>query len=590
MNKKRFFWHLFPYFIGVILISITVVTWLTSKSIRQYYLDDTANELQIRARMLAEQLISQVMLPVETVVDQACKRAGKLSATRVTIILPNGEVIGDSHAQPSKMDNHANRPEIIDALNRSTGMSIRFSRTLNQNMMYVAIPLIAHNDLIGALRTSMSISKIDANLAQIKKRTLLGAVITTLFVAGISLFISRRISRPVEEIKKGAASYARGKFDFKIISPEVEELDSLASALNQMADRLDERIKTIVRQRNEMEAVLTSMVEGVIAVDKNENIIFCNPTTARLFNRRLEDITGRSLYHLVRSQNLQRFVAEAIASDLPGEGDVDLFLDKERTFRIHSTPLRDADGNHIGTLFVLDDVTQTRQLENMRRDFAINVSHEIRTPLTAIKGFVETLLESGLSPDDQSHRFLTIIDKHVRRLEAIVNDLKSLSHLEMDDEQHGITLKVCNIADIIETTVQTCRDKAESKNIRLEWRCDPNVEAPVNPQLLERALANLIDNAINYSSAMDVVKVDAHAADTGIAIRVTDTGIGIAQKHQARVFERFFRADKGRSRESGGTGLGLALVKHIILAHGGTVEVDSTLGKGSCFSIHLPKQ
>ena len=588
-RKKRLFWLLFPYFLAVILLTLILAGWFSSRSMRQFYIEQTAADLKVRARLLSEQLIRYVMMQDEKAMDRAAKRAGRESRVRITVVLPNGTVIGDSHATPEKMNNHADRPEIQTAMNNDIGTSVRFSNTLNQNMMYVAVPLILHKDIVAILRTSMSISNIDANLKSIRNQMIAGGAVIALVAAAFSLLIARRISRPVEEIKNGAERYARGEFDHKLPMTHVEELSSLALSMNQMAASLDERIRTIVRQRNEIEAVLSSMEEGVLAIDNEERIIITNESVARIFNYNRERMPGRRLHQIVRSAELQRFVDDVRQSGESRDGLVTLYLDRTLTVRVHSTPLKDGNNKQIGTLFVLVDVTKIISLENMRRDLAINVSHEIRTPLTAIKGFVDTLTDEAQTHNAaDTDRFLVIIAKHVDRLVAIVDNLQSLSRIEEKDRKDEIRLEKIELCPVIQNAVENCMEAADKKNIRMETRCDADLVAMANATLLERAIVNLVENAIAYSQSGQVVMITARQDNSRIVIGIRDQGVGIARKHQDRIFERFYRADSARTRDAGGTGLGLAITKHIVLAHGGQIDVESALGKGSRFHIYLP--
>ena len=249
----------------------------------------------------------------------------------------------------------------------------------------------------------------------------------------------------------------------------------------------------------------------------------------------------------------------------------------------------DAGKEQIGTLLVINEVTQLRRLENLRKDFVANVSHEIKTPLTAIKGFVETLHQGNVDEPEESERFLGIIQKHVDRLSSIIDDLLSLSRIEQEDERQAIEFENKPIKDIFESAVQICRSKAEEKKIDLHLACEENLSSYMDPTLLEQAVVNLLDNAIKYSEPNSAIHLTANLSDSEVKIIVEDQGIGIAKKHLSRLFERFYRVDKARSRKLGGTGLGLAIVKHIAQAHGGQVTVKSTAGKGSTFTIHLPK-
>jgi two-component system, OmpR family, phosphate regulon sensor histidine kinase PhoR len=587
-KKKRLLRHLFPSYLLITLISLIAVTWFASRSIRNFYLEQTTDDLLARARLLKSQM-AQFLGPLETrVVDAVCKEVGESSATRFTVILPSGRVIGDSNEDPAVMDNHALRPEVITARNGDIGKSIRFSMTLRKRMMYVAIPLKEKEKMIAVIRAALPVTAIDQALKAIQIKIMLGGLFISLLAAGISLYVSRRISRPIEKLKKGADFFARGNLSHRMPGTDLVEIDSLIEALNQMAVQLEDRLNTIVRQKNELTAVLSSMAEGVIAVDMDERIISINKAGARIFEDLPQNLLNRSIPEAIRNPDLQKFINRALSSKENIEEDITLYQRGERILYVHHTPLEDAGGRQSGILVVLNDVTHLRKLENIRKDFAANVSHEIKTPLTAIKGFVETLRTGEVADPKETERFLAIIEKHVNRLTAIIEDLMKLSKIEQQDETSEIRLEESSVKSVILSAIQTCREKMETKNITVDLVCPEDISTRLDSTLMTQALVNLLDNAINYSREKSDIQISATLKDQELRIIVQDHGIGIPKEHLSRLFERFYRVDKARSRELGGTGLGLAIVKHIAHAHGGRVSVDSTFGKGSTFSLHLP--
>jgi two-component system phosphate regulon sensor histidine kinase PhoR len=587
-KKKRLLRHLFPSYLLITLISLVAVTWYASNSIRYFFLEQTASDLLSRARLLENQ-IPQFLGPLETsVVDAMCKEIGLSSGTRITVILPSGRVIGDSNEDPAIMDNHALRPEVITARKGDVGKSIRFSMTLQKRMMYVAIPLKDKKKIVAVIRAALPVNAIDQELKVIQIKIMLGGLFIALFAAGISLFVSRRISRPIENLKQGADFFARGDLSHRMSGTGLVEIDSLVETLNQMAGQLEDRLNTIVRQKNELTAVLSSMVEGVIAVDMDERIISINRAAARIFEKLPENLLNRSIPEAIRNPDLQKFINKALSSKENIEEDITLYQRGERILYVHNTPLQDPDGQRSGILVVLNDVTHLRKLENMRKDFAANASHEIKTPLTAIKGFVETLRTGECADPKETDRFLTIIEKHVNRLAAIIEDLMKLSKIEQQDEKSDIQLEENSVKSVISSAIQTCREKAEAKEIAIDFVCPEDISVLLDSRLMAQAVINLLDNAINYSSEKSDIQISASLKDKELRISVQDHGIGIPKEHLSRLFERFYRVDKARSRELGGTGLGLAIVKHIAHAHGGRVSVDSIPGKGSTFSLHLP--
>jgi two-component system phosphate regulon sensor histidine kinase PhoR len=589
-KRKRLLWQLFPSYLLITLISLLAASWYASEAMRQFFMDQIATDLKARAGLLQKQ-ITGLLSPLRSeTIDAICKEAGRLSATRITVILPDGTVIGDSRETPRLMDNHGSRPEIITALSGETGKSLRFSKTLMQRMLYVAVPIRDDRDIAAVLRTSLPATAVETEIRSIQLKIVLGGCIIALLAAGISWVISRRISRPIELMKKGAELFANGDLSHRLTFPDTEEMAALADAMNQMAVQLDNRIETIRRQRNQLETVLASMLEGVIAVDSEERIVSINRVAAQLFENEPANCQAKSIQEVIRSPALQQFIRRALNNPHPAEEDIIVYQNEERVIDVKSSPLLDSVQQQMGTLVVFNDVTQLRRLENMRRDFVGNVSHEIKTPLTAIKGFVETLQQGKVEKVHEKERFLGIIQKHVDRLNAIIEDLLTLSRIEQEDESKEINRVKVNLADAFQAAIQVCRPKAEEKHIHIDLDCEKDTTAIFDPTLIEQAVVNLLDNALKYSEPQSTVLVKSHQQNSEVIISVQDHGIGIAQKHLPRLFERFYRVDKARSRNMGGTGLGLAIVKHIAQAHGGYVKVESKLGEGSCFGIHLPQK
>ena len=587
-KKKRLIWQIYPTYLVITLISLVVVTWYASYSLRRFYLEEISSDLEMRARLIEKYVLEHFNPLNKKQIDSICKEIGKSTPTRITVILPSGRVVGDSADDPERMDNHLDRPEIIQALQGGVGVSTRHSRTLLKNMMYVGIPLRDESGTIGVVRTSMPLTSIDEVVEDVQIKISVAGLFIALLAAFVSLWVSRRISRPIEEIKRGAERFAGGDLQGRLPVFDSEEIGSLSEAMNQMAAELHKRINTVTEQRGEMEAMLSSMVEGVIAVDAEERVISMNHAAAKMFVCSPSKTQGRSIQEVVRNTVLQQFVKEAISSQKPLEKDIILYSDGERFLNTHGSLLRDAEGNQMGALIVLNDVTRLRKLENMRREFVGNVSHEIKTPITAIKASVETLRDGAMKTPADAEQFLEIAGRHVVRLEAIIEDLLSLSRIERDHEKEGIRLSRGKIREALEAAIQVCRPNADSKDVELALVCDEGIVVNMNSPLFEQAVINLLDNAIKYSHEKSKVAVEVTQTDSETVLSVEDHGRGIEKEHLPRLFERFYRVDKARSRELGGTGLGLAIVKHIAQAHKGRVTVESKHGKGSTFSVHLP--
>ncbi len=340
----------------------------------------------------------------------------------------------------------------------------------------------------------------------------------------------------------------------------------------------------------EGDALLSSMVEGVMGVDTDQRIILLNRAGADLLGIQRAHVKGKHILRVIKNEELQRFVRHTLAHDDPVEGDLALRHGRsERFLQMHGTVLRGPNGQKHGALVVMNDVTRLKRLENVRRDFVANVSHELKTPITLIKGFVETLRDGKRHDPQDITRFLGIVAKHAERLNTIIEDLLSLARIEQDAERGELRVKASRVREVLRAAVKNCQAKAAARRIRIRMACPTTLTVDANPSLVEQAVTNLIDNAIKYSDDGGVVAIRAARTATEWSVSVSDRGAGIPPEHLPRLFERFYRVDKARSRALGGTGLGLAIVKHIAMAHGGTVSVDSIVGKGSTFTIHLPR-
>lgn len=588
MRRKRLRWQLYPYFLLISLLSIVVVSWFTARSLHRFYVERTAADIETRAELTQGELMPLLNSGDRSNLDEMCKRLGRDSRTRFTVILPSGKVVGDSEEMSSGMDNHADRPEIRTAIHGQAGSSVRYSKTLQRNMMYVAIPVRKDGVVIGVVRASVPLYSVEEPFQRLRIE-LIGGAILVMLLAGIGSFaVSRRLSRPLEEMREAAERYALGNLSHRVPVPESEELGELAKVLNRLAAELGEKIALLEHQSNEQNAMFASMLEGVVAMDESQRVINLNPAAERLLGIRAADALNHSLHEAIRNSDLHSLVDQAFDKQEPVEGDVVLYNGQERYLLAHVTTLRNTVGRSVGALVVLNDVTRLRKLENVRRDFVANVSHELKTPITSIKGFVETLQEGAVNNPEDAQRFLEIIAKHADRLNSIIEDLLSLSRIEQQSDFSQVALENAPVLDVLNAAIQLCQPKATPKDIRITLDCPTGLRARINAPLLEQAIVNLIDNAVKFSDAGKSIQVQAVATPDALRISVQDEGFGIAAEHLPRIFERFYRVDKARSRQLGGTGLGLSIVRHIALAHGGKVDVTSTVGHGSTFTIVLP--
>lgn len=587
MKQKPLLLHLYIPLFMVTLLTVIAVMLDAGSFIKEFDEEQTRDNLYARAKLVEMQLTDNVWKD-NAKINEICLSAGKVSATRITIIKPDGIVIADSQENPLKMDNHGNRPEVIAALLGNTGASTRYSKTLNQQTFYVAIPVISNGNIVSVVRTSLPLKFINQAINIVKVKLLYASLIIIIISAMVSYFLYIKLSNPISEIRDRAIKFASNDFEHKLPHYSIAELESLASAMNYMAEQLYEKIDLTTQQNSKLEAILTSMMEGVVAIDNTEKIIIMNSAAAKLMSVDVNNSHGKKIYEVIRNADFLRFLNKIVDSGKMCEEEI-VFHDNNvlRYMQSHGVVIKNDTNDVIGILIVLNDVTNLHRLEEIRRDFVANVSHELKTPITSIKGFVESLQDGAIDEPADAQRFLDIIARHADRLNNIIDDLLALSHIEQAGGA-GIQMEIADVAGMLENAVNSCEYKLSEKNIKAIINCSPELKAVINSPLIEQAVINLIDNAVKYSDSGTVVTLSAFIEIDELIIKVVDHGTGIPAEALGRIFERFYRVDKGRSRKLGGTGLGLAIVKHILQTHGGHAEVESIVGEGSIFSLHIP--
>jgi two-component system phosphate regulon sensor histidine kinase PhoR len=585
VTKRRLFWDLYLSGLLPTLVALVAVAGYLVVKLDRFYLDQVQSDLTARARIMAASLIHT---PTPADMEGLCQHLGRLVSTRLTVIDPAGRVLADSDRDPASMESHAGRAEVDAALSGTVGVATRFSTTIRTRTMYVAVPMVRDGVVIGVVRAALPVTATDALVSVLNSRVALGAAAAALGVALLSIWTARRISRPLEQLRATAERFAAGDLHARAPGAVWIEMSSLASALNGMASSLDERMRTVMQQRNELQAVLSGMAEGVLAVDGDERVMSFNAAAARVFGLDLARDRGRSLYEVIRSPDVQRLALSVLQAGQPVEADVEFDMGEARFLRVRGSALVDAGGQRVGAILVFEDETTVRRLELVRREFVANASHELKTPITAIKGYVETLTDGACDDPVQAKRFLEIVARQADRLESIINDMLVLSRVEHEKDSGVIAMQTVPLADLVQGSVQACSGAAEAKGMSIRIECPAGISVTGNPRLLEQALTNLIDNAIKYSGPGKPVAVSGARCADGICLAVVDQGCGIAREHLDRVFERFYQVDKARSQDLGGTGLGLSIVKHIVALHKGRITVESTPGKGSTFTVVLP--
>ncbi len=436
---------------------------------------------------------------------------------------------------------------------------------------------------------------LNGDITSILWIALIGALVAGFFALFLSIFIARTLTEPLADMVHVVRNISEGIFRTRAWVRSKDEIGTLAESINQMSENLEERIKTISEHTNELMAILSSMIEGVVAIDENERVMMINEAAKKMFNLYDDSIIGRPYWEIIRNNELYNCIARALAEGHTRSAEITDALFSNKVFRAQVAPIFELPADNqqgkkkvTGAVLVFNDITDIRRLENMRIDFVANVSHELKTPITSIKGFVETLKERALTEPENARKFLDIIENHTNRLNNLINDLLNLSRIESKD----IPLKITEIdpLPVINKVAGglTHRFQEKKQALSIEFS-DTFPHLMADESLLEQAITNLLDNAIKYTEGGGKITVSGTTEKNWIRLEVADTGIGIPAKDLPRIFERFYRVDKARSREMGGTGLGLAIVKHIMAAHGGSVTVESKLGAGSKFTLLFPK-
>jgi len=517
--------------------------------------------------------------------DPWAHAASSRAQARVTVIDPQGLVLADSHHDPESMENHANRPEIRVAYQGRAGSSIRHSRTLDRDLCYLAVPLVYRSHAGYVLRLAVPLEDVDAAIAAVRWRILGASLAAALVALGVAYFFSRSFTHRIGRLRAFAEGLVGARFLQSLHPDAPDELGALARSLNSMASQLSELVKRLSLESARREAILASMAEGVLAVDGEMRVTFVNESFARAVGTPYPLPEKQTLVEVVRDPGLREMLTGVLATGSSGKERLQLSAAQGRSFEVHAAPL--AAGSGRGAIAILHDITDLERLEKIRKDFVANVSHELRTPLTAIRGYAETLLEGALEDPENNRKFLEIIRAHAIRLNNIASDLLTLSELESG--KPAPKPESVSICAALEAAFRAVEAEARVRGVNLICGRLEEARTAGDRVHLEQAFVNLLNNAVKFNRPGGEVWVAmTRQGAERIEISITDTGIGIPSEYLPRVFERFYRVDKARSREVGGTGLGLSIVKHVVERMGGTVAVESQLGKGSRFTVLLP--
>lgn len=563
-------------------IAAPVLWYYLSGEVEGYFTDRLAENLKAQAS-----IISLDLPPFDgsTKLDGLARKYKGLTGARVTIIDAAGLVLGDSDEDSSRMENHLGRPEVQSAIAQGWGRSTRYSHTIKIDMLYVAIAVKPVTGPGGFLRLSMPLHQVEEAMASIKREVAAGAFVIFLASIVLGIYFSRRITGKVGDMVAFTRAVASGNFGRRLHAGGRDELGVLAENLNEMAGQLSEKIDAITREKATLEAVLGGMTEGVLVTDKDGRVILVNKRVQEIFGLKKEDTLGRPFLEVIRNDELSRLIRAAHERRELVSGEVEVHLPESLYFQAGCVPLA-MKGGFAGAVLVLHDVTRLKALERVRRDFVANVTHELKTPISAIQGFTETLLAGALDEKDNARRFLGIIESNSRRLARLIEDLLTLSKIELGEVK--LTLGPVSLSNVCQEAAALLGPRIKEKKLTLSLEFSEGVpRVTADRDKLYQVVLNVLDNAVKFTPEGGKVSMTAKAVAYGgmVELVIRDTGSGIPPELLPRLGERFFRVDPARSRELGGTGLGLAIVKHLMKAHDGTFAIDSYPQKGTTVTL-----
>ena len=569
MRRKSFFYRIFLGNLFIVVLLIIAILFSSFHVIRSHYI----KQLTANLTHIGKSLIPSVepLLDKKKNVDSFVKKMGKQIKKRITVINRQGIVLGDSEVNPSIMENQKIRPEIQKAFQREIGVSLRYSRTIKKEMLYVAVPIYKNNTVKYVIRVSMFLTEIDQLLNALKYNILIIAIIIALILLVFSWFFSISLSSPIHKLVELTQSVARGDFKKRIYLNRNDEIKILGDNFNKMTEQLEGFVQTMRTEKIELQRIIFSLQEALVVIDKNDKIILMNRAFSKLVDS--EKIENRYYWEIILNANFAKNIKKA-------KNQTSFFqFEIELKGKIYQCSISFIPQNQ-NTIAVFHDISEMKKLEQIKKDFVSNVSHELRTPLTVISGFLETLDEE--ETDSEKKRYLEIMHRSTHRLIHLVEDLLKLSELE--SRSFKLNLERVNLEDLLNNLLSAFIPKIKKKKLTLIKKIESVPPIKGDPFKLEQVFINLIDNAIKYTDAGSIT-INLKQEKEKIIFEIEDTGIGINEEEKERIFDRFYVVDKSRSKAMGGTGLGLSIVKHIVLLHNADLSVKSAEGKGTTFTI-----
>ncbi len=559
----------------VTLLSMGVTTFFVMLFARNTLIDNLYMDLESDAKLVGRWLDTTDWQNVR----ETMRHLSETTTRRVSILDLDGNIVADSYYPSEYFTNVSDYPEFQQALKEGVGTARRISESSNLEEFYVAVRFPK-----GIVRLATTSQETTAPLSFLSQAAVVLTGIMGLMAFGIAYYINRNITEPLGEMLDLTRQLQVGEFSRRVLVRSTDEIGQLSRAFNELSQTLEEMFQTVHDRENKLNAILTSMEDAVLAVDTNYKLILANRRMAEMINEDVSSLMGKDLTEAFQSYQLVEVVSDTLSTGKAIDTEIRPELSSQQVLAVTSSPLEDEAGKTIGVVIVLRDVTELRLLESMRREFVANVSHELRTPLTSIKGFVETILNGKTDDEAFVQRYLSIVSGETDRMITLINDLLDLTKIE--SRRQKLVFEEVNLKEIFDDTITVLASKAEEREVAVENRLDDLIVLG-NPKMLRQVAINLVDNAIKYNKQGGQVWIEAAVNDGIASISVTDTGIGIPSEHLERVFERFYRVDKGRSRQMGGTGLGLSIVKHIIERHKGRIWAESEYEQGTTITFTL---
>lgn len=577
MRINLFLRHFLTYSLIIVLTTL-IITLFTSFEYKKNHLKTLEINLQKQAEIVREEIKDDVINNRYKQINTFINTIAQQINTRITIIRNDGLVIGDSEYEADKMEDHSTRSEFIQAVQKGVGKKVRFSKTTQQNMLYVAVPIISNNKVLGVVRTSAYLRQIEKDLSAINTKIIYWTVSLTILALLLAWITSKNLTQPIRLITKAAERIKNGDFQTYFVNNRKDEVGALINSINKMAESLKTLFNSLQSEREEMRSILSAMTEGLLVLNDRDQIIATNESFRTIVG--VNNLIGQYHWQIIQNNQFNQIIAEIKNKKICRNREIEL---NNNIYSV-SGKLIDSHDGRSKTIIVLYDITEFKKLEKIKADFIANISHELKTPLTSIKGFADTLADEV---GKKYRNFAKTISRNANRLINIVQDLLIISELENTPQR--LQIEKVRFSELFNNIKRLFKEKLKSKKLQFHIAMDDNVqEWYADYFLIEQMFINLIDNAIKYNVEKGEIHITLKKDDDNLKITIEDTGIGISREHWDRIFERFYVVDKSRSRKLGGTGLGLAIVKHIVLSHNGDIKVESEVGKGTRFIITLP--